>query len=127
MRSDHPNAKLVVDAMADMEQGPQAMADFMHDDIVWHEVDNPTPIHGKQAVIDAMSAVSDRVTFDFSVHDVLADDDLVIAYGRAKLTAGDRQTTYDAVEIHRLRDRKIIERWAMVGDKAAMHDFWDDL
>lgn len=127
MRSDHPNAKVYREALTSSSEGPQAMTRYMADDVVWHEVDNPEPIRGKQAVADALAAATGRISLDFELYDVLADDDIAVAYGRATLRAGDRSTTYDAVDIGRMRDGLLVERWAMVGDRAAMHEFWDNL
>ena len=128
MKTDHPNAKMMREAMEQMrEEGPTATAEFMAEDIVWHEVGNPEPIRGRQAVVDKMAEVSDRVTFDFDVYSVLADDHMGVVYGGASLQAEDRSTRYDAVEIHRFRDGKLAERWAMVGDMKSMEEFWAGL
>ena len=125
MKTDHPHAKLMRETMERMNDEPGAIADHLADDVVWHEIGNPEPLRGKQAVLEAFGSIRDRVSFAFTPYGMLGDDDIVISYGRAELTSGDRSTAYDAVEIHRLTDGKVTERWAMVGDMDAMTSFWE--
>jgi ketosteroid isomerase-like protein len=129
VKADHPNAKTARDTLSRMtaSSSPDELLDLVADDVIWHEVDNPEPLHGKETLRSAMADVTGRVSFDFEPYDVLGDDDLVITYGQARLSAGERSTTYDAVEIHRMRDGRISERWAMVRDLDAMREFWASL
>ena len=126
MNADHPNAKMLRDAMDRMEsEGVHAIAHLLAEDVVWHQVGETEPMRGRDSVVERMSMMSERISSEFSVYGVLADDTTGVCYGRASMQMGDRSTAYDAVEIYRLRDGKVAERWAMVGDMEEMQRFWE--
>ena len=126
MKTDHPNAAMIRDAMDRMgTEGFPALADLLTDDVVWHQIGETEPMRGRGALVERMEAMSQRISSNFDVFDVLADDTMGVGYGRANMRMGDRSTSYDAVEIYRFRDGKIAERWAMVGDMEAMQRFWE--
>lgn len=128
MKPDHPNAKLMDDTMKRAgSEGPQVLLELLADDVVWHEVDNPEPLRGKQAVVDAMMAAGPKVQWDFEPFGTLADDDTIVSFGRAHLTSDGREVTYSAVDIAKVREGRVVERWAMVDDLDGMRAFWNTL
>jgi uncharacterized protein len=121
---EHPNAAVVRrmnDAMSggDME----AAASLVADDVVWHEIGAAEPIRGKAQLAAGMDRFADvKITYD--VHDIVANDNHVIALGTATATRGDRSLVYRTAEIHHVRNGQVAERWAFSDDTKAIVDFF---
>lgn len=124
---EHPNARVFRDAYLAMEkQDLETLRDVLAPDIVWHMVGDEAPIVGSDAVIEALAKDMGEVEFSGDVHDVLANDEHVVALITVHLRRGDRQATYRATDIGHVRDGRLAERWAMVDDFQTMADFWAD-
>jgi ketosteroid isomerase-like protein len=123
--SDHPNAARYRQVAAAMQAGDMsAMADGIADDIVWWEIGASEPVRGKQALMERMQALSDyAITVD--LHDVVANDEHMIALGSATATRGDESLTYRTAEIYHVNaDGKVTERWAFSDDTQAIINFF---
>jgi ketosteroid isomerase-like protein len=125
--AEHPNASIVrrlaeafgSDDPAQMErQADQLLAD----DIVWHEIGRSEPRRGKDELRAGMGDVDYQITGD--VHDIVADDDHVVALIDATATRGGRTFKYRVAEIYHVRDGRITERWAFSDDTAAIEAFF---
>jgi len=123
---EHPNATLAREIDAKMKaEGPQAMGDYIADDVVWHEIGAAEPIRGKAALAERWAGMADAGgTFSVDLHDVVANDDHVVELVTATVTRGDKTFTYRTAEIMHVRDGKITERWAFSDDTAAINEFF---
>lgn len=120
--AEHPNVTLTRRATDEMQsEGMQAMAKYLADDVVWHEIGRAEPRRGI-AELAAAGAADYEITWE--THDILGNDDHVVVLGTATATRGDRTLTYRTAEIQHVRDGKITERWAFSDDTAAIIDFF---
>lgn len=121
--TDHPNAALARRALESLNTGDfQAMSEFLADDVVWHEIGRSEPRRGKAAMAEA--AVGSDSTITARLHDVVANDDHLIALVDATATRGDKTLNYRTAEIMHVRDGKVTERWAFSDDTAAIVEFF---
>jgi ketosteroid isomerase-like protein len=121
--SEHPNVTLLRRAADEMQsEGVQAMAKYLADDVVWHEIGRAAPRRG----IAELSATAGAADYDITweTHDIVVNDDHVVVLGTATATRGDRTLTYRTAEILHVKDGKITERWAFSDDTAAIVDFF---
>jgi ketosteroid isomerase-like protein len=123
---EHPNATLFREMDAKMAaEGPAAMADYLADDVVWHEIGNPEPVHGKAALAERWAGMSDGGgSFSVDVHDTVANDDHVVQLVTATVTMGDKTLVYRTAEIFHVADGKVTERWAFSDDTARINEFF---
>jgi ketosteroid isomerase-like protein len=121
--AEHPNTASLRAAHEAWARGDmQAMADLIHEDVVWHEIGNPEPVRGRAAVASRAGGSEFQITG--SVHDILASDDHGVALVNAVARRGDRTLEYRTAEIYHLREGKIVERWAFSDDTAAIVAFF---
>lgn len=123
---EHPNAALVRKGLEAFNRGDmQALADLVADDVTWHQIGQPEPIRGKQAMASSMPGAGE-VDWEISadVHDVIANDDHTIALVSATAQRGGQTFKYRTAEIMHIRDGKITERWAFSDDTAAITEFF---
>ena len=127
MTEEHPNAKVFREAYTAMDNRDiETFRSFLDEDVTWHMVGSEEPIQGRDAVVEAIAGDMGEIEFEGDVHDVLANDEHVVALVTAHLRRGDDEVTYRATEIGHVRDGKLVERWAMVDDFEAMASFWGD-
>lgn len=123
--SDHPNAaryRRYSDAMSTGDMS--VLADSLADDIAWWEIGAPEPVRGKAALIERMQSFGDY-EIDVELHDVVANDDHLIALVKVTATKGDETLNYRTAEIHHVNaDGQITERWAFSDDTQAIIDFF---
>ena len=124
-RADHPNATLVRESMEAFNRGDiQSYADFVADDVVWHQLGAET-VRGKQALADAMQGAEADWKITTKVHDVVANDEHAIALVEATATRdGGRTLNYRTAEILHIRDGKLTERWAFSDDTQRIIEFF---
>ena len=121
--AEHPNVTLARRANAEMQsEGMAAMAKYLADDVVWHEIGRAEPRRGIAELAAAAGTADYEITWE--VHDILGNDDHVVELGTATATRGDRTLTYRTAEITHVKDGKITERWAFAEDTAAIIDFF---
>ena len=123
--TDHPNAARYRQMQDAMNAGDMsAMADAIADDIEWHEIGAAEPVRGKAALMERMQWFSD---YDSSaaLHDVVANDDHLIALLEVTVSKGDETINYRTAEIHHVNaDGQITQRWAFSDDTQAIIDFF---
>jgi uncharacterized protein len=124
--SEHPNVALYRKGMEAFDRGDiQGFADLIADDVVWHQLGAPT-LRGKQAMAESIpgaGAVDWQIKTE--LHDVVGNDEHVIALVQAHATRGDGQTLdYRTAEIMHIRDGKLTERWAFSDDTQRIIDFF---
>ncbi len=120
---EHPNvavARELGDAMAagDMETLERLIAD----DVIWHEIGRSEPRRGKQSLRESTADVDYEITGE--THDIVANDDHVVALVDATATRAGRTLKYRTAEIYHMRDGRLVERWAFSDDTAAIVDFF---
>lgn len=123
---EHPNAKAFREQQAAMERGDfQVMVDGLDDDVEWHEIGNPEPIRGKQAVMERWNSGDLGDTqFTSQLHDVVANDDHTIALMETTATRNGKTLTYRTAEIAHVKDGKVTARWAFSDDTDAINRFF---
>ena len=124
--SDHPHAARYREALEAFNAGdPSRAVEAMSDDIVWHEIGKSEPISGKQNLIDQMGAEMRDWEIEATLHDVIANDEHLVALVEATATRNGKTLTYRTAEIHHVdADGKITERWAFSDDTGAIVDFF---
>jgi ketosteroid isomerase-like protein len=126
--SDHPNAAIVRKYQEGMTSGDmKAAADGLADDVEWHEIGRADAIHGKAALAERFGMGSDApAPYEITgeTHDVIGNDDHVIALLSAHATNDGKTLDYKVAEIYHVKDGKITERWAFSDDTAAINDFF---
>jgi len=123
--TEHPNVTLIREGMDAFNNGDiDAYAAQLSDDIVWHQIGAPT-LNGKQELAANMPADGTGWSITTDVHDIVGNDDHVIALVTAHATRPDGQTLdYRTTEIVHVRDGKITERWAFSDDTQKIIDFF---
>lgn len=122
---EHPNVALVREMLDAFNTGNlRAAADFMADDVVWHEIGRTEPRRGKGALSAEQDESAGDYTITAQVHDILASDDHTIALVEASATRGGKTFNYRTAEIMHIKGGKVVERWAFSDDTAAIAAFF---
>ena len=83
---EHPNVTLYRNLMASFDSGDvEAMEAAVAPDVRWHEAGNPDVIVGRDAVRELFMQATGTLENYVDVHDVLANDDHVVALLQVKL------------------------------------------
>ena len=123
---EHPNAAAVRAGMVAFLHGDDpGFAAVLAEDVVWHAPGTNRfsgRFEGKAAVLDRMRRMrAAGLGFSFEVHDVVGNDEHVIAlvHLHARNAAGQR---YDQqqVQVSHMRDRLVAEFWMMNQDQAVL-------
>ena len=122
--ADHPMAAKYREGTKAMDEGrPEEAADMVADDVTWWMIGAAEPLKGKQALMESMGAMSD-VDLKIDMHDVIANDEHLIALVTATATRNGKTLVYKTAEIHHHKDGKITERWAFSDDTDAINKFF---
>ena len=68
--------------------------------------------------------MSEGGSIEIDTHDVIANDEHMVALVNAKAERGGRTLEYKTAEIYHVRDGKITHRWAFSDDTAAINEFF---
>ena len=123
--AEHPNiaaARRMNEAMqrGDMEEA----ASFVADDVVWHMIGAAEPVRGKAALAASMQAAGSGAEITWVTHDIVGNDDHVVALGEATATRVGKSLTYRTAEIYHMKNGRLTERWAFSDDTAAINEFF---
>ena len=123
--TEHPNATLVREGMEAFDRGDiEGYGATLSDDIVWHQIGAPT-LNGKEDMRASMPAGDTGWSVTTDVHDIVGNDEHVIALVTAHATRPDGKTLdYRTTEIVHVRDGKVTERWAFSDDTQKIIDFF---
>jgi ketosteroid isomerase-like protein len=102
----------------------QAAAEFLADDVEWHEIGRAEPFRGKAEMASRWGEAIPEWEITSEVHDILANDEHAIALVEATAGMGGRSFTYRTAEIYHFRDGKITHRWAFSDDTARINEFF---
>lgn len=122
--AEHPNVTVVRELMAAFNEGDdERIRARMADDVKWHMIGGETT-EGLEALAGAMSAMDDDFSIETEVHDIVGNDEHVVALVQATVRAGDQEFSYRTAEIAHVEDGKVTERWAFSDDTAAINEFF---
>ena len=127
----HPNEDLARRGYAAFAAGDMAtLDDLFADDIVWH-VSGRGPLsgdyEGKEAVIAYFGRLAQETggNFRIELHDMLANDDHVVALTAASAERQGRSLdNARGVQVFHIRDGKVTESWFHSGDQYADDEFF---
>ena len=124
--TDHPNAARYRSMSDAMRAGDMAqMADGLSEDVEWWEIGSPEPVRGKAALMARMQELSGDTEISAELHDVVANDDHLIALVTATATRGDQTLSYRTAEIYHVdADGQVTHRWAFSDDTQRINDFF---
>ncbi len=111
---EHPNAT-AFRKMAD-STNPEDMLNGLADDVEWHEIGNPDPLRGKEAVVKRWMSDLGGFQVTTKLHDVVANDEHTIALMENTVTHDGKSLTYRTAEIAHVMDGKVTARWAFSDD-----------
>jgi ketosteroid isomerase-like protein len=121
--TEHPNVQVVREFGEALDRRDfEAAASYLADDIVWHEIGRGEPRRGKAELTQAIGEVDYEITGE--EHDIIGNDEHVVALVNATGTRGERTLHYRTAEIYHIKDGKITERWAFSDDTAAITEFF---
>ena len=123
--SDHPHAARYRELTAAMNAGDMSdVGEAIAEDIVWWEIGASEPVRGRDALMDRMESYGDY-NITTQLHDVVANDDHLIALLSVEATKGDDTLHYRTAEIHHVNDAgQVTERWAFADDTQAIIEFF---
>jgi len=127
----HPNEDLVRAGFAAYGRGDlDALArDFFSPEIVWH-FPGRSFLGGHHAgvakVADFFRQLGEQSggTHRTELHDVIANDDHVVALHTTRAERGGKQLEVEAVQVFHVKDGKVTEAWTHHTDLYAFDDFW---
>ena len=126
--TDHPDAAIARTAINAFSRGDMtAMLELVDDEVVWHAPGTNRfsgKFEGKAAVIDRFARMTEAgVVTTLEIHDVVGNDEHVVALVRATVTAADgRSYQTPQVQAMHIRDGRCVEFWGMNQDQAAMDE-----
>ena len=117
--ADHPNAQIARTAMEAFSKGDfDTFVGTLADDVRWHAPGNNRfsgPREGKQATMARFMEQREAgfvLSFE-DIHDVLGNDDHVVALLTIRFTHGDDSISSPSIFVMHVRDGKLVEFWAM--------------
>jgi len=126
----HPNEDLVRRGFTAFGSGDMAtLGELFADDIVWH-VGGRSPItgdyKGKAEVIGLFAQLAARSggTFRIDVHDLLANDEHVVALVKGTAEHGGKTLNDSGAQVFHVQGGKVTEQWFHPGDQHASDEFW---
>ena len=126
---EHPNVELYRRLTAAFQAGDiDTVKGALAPGLRWHEAGKPE-VMGREAVLQEMSGAIKRIDGNIAVHDVLANDEHVIALINVALRKPNgSEISYPAIEIAHMSDGFITERWSFMDScPPEVNAFFSDL
>jgi ketosteroid isomerase-like protein len=131
---EHPNVTLVREGFEAFQKGDMSWMDqHMADDVIWHVGGNSKwagAYEGKAKVLDFFARQTQAMATppEIDIHDIIGNDDHVIAIGTAKASGQDGSIVeWKYAQIFHIKDGKTTEVWGMAENDAAVDPFLDRL
>jgi hypothetical protein len=99
------------------------MSEKIADDVEWHYIGGKEPLRGKQAMMEQFASMAD-VDLKVDVHDVVANDQHIIALAEADATRNGKNLKYRTAEIFDVENGIVKKRWAFSDDTDAIIKFF---
>jgi ketosteroid isomerase-like protein len=126
----HPNEDLVRRGFAAFGTGDIAtLRELLADDVIWH-VGGRSPITGDYKGIDEVlgffAQLAERAggTFRIDVHDLLANDEHVVALVKGTAERDGKMLNDNGAQVFHVQGGKVTEEWFHAGDQYASDEFW---
>ncbi len=127
----HPNEDLVREGFAAFARGDITALerDYFAEDICWHFPGRSRfagDHRGAAQVAEHFRAMAELSggTHRIEVHDVLGNDDHVVALHVTRAERDGRRLEINAIQVFHVRDGKITEAWTSHSDVYALDEFW---
>ena len=123
----HTHAATYREVLSEFNSGnTEAFGNIISDDIEWWAIGASEAVVSKQALMEFMQENMGNWNITAELHDVVSNDDHLIALVEAKATNSDGSTLeYRTAEIHHINaDGQITHRWAFSDDTAAIVEFF---
>lgn len=127
----HPNVEQAWRGVKAFHDGDIAgMRDLFAPDVVWHmPPSHPlvADIIGRDDLLMFFGRIQQetRGTFEAEVHDIVGNDEHVVALMHVRAERGGKRLDQKVINIYKVRDDgKVTERWLFMEDRAAADDFW---
>ncbi len=126
---EHPNVALWREAEQAFSRGDMTTVQrFWSGDVVYHFAgDNPLAgdHKGKDAVLAVFAKMGELTegTLHIEVHDVLANDDHVVALVRLSASRKGKQQTWNGINVYHVQNGKIAEVWIHSTDQQIVDRF----
>jgi len=131
--NEHPNVELVKKGFEALDSGDMGwMNEHMSDDVVWH-IGGKSKIagahEGKEAVLNMFAQQAPIFgSARIDVHDVLGNDQHVIAIGKASVDDPDGGTVdWLYANVFHIQDEKVTEVWGLADETSASDVLIDKL
>jgi len=122
--AEHPNVTVARELMEAFNEGDEdRIKARMAENVKWHMIGGETA-EGLEALAAYMADAGDDFRITTDVHDIVGNDEHVIALVNATANVGGQTLNYRTAEIMHVRDGKITERWAFSDDTAAINEFF---
>jgi uncharacterized protein len=127
----HTNEDLIRDAYAAYARGDidTLRQDFLAEDVRWH-FPGSSPLAGHHQGADPVAGMFGLLgqlsggTHRLELHDVLGNDEHVVALHTARAERAGRRLEVNAVLVFHIRDGKVTEAWTLHTDPQAVEEFW---
>jgi ketosteroid isomerase-like protein len=126
----HPNEDLVRRGFAAFGTGDIAtLRELLADDVIWH-IGGRSPIAGDYKGIDEVlgffAQLAERAggTFRIDVHDLLANDEHVVALVKGTAERDGKMLNDNGAQVFHVQGGKVTEEWFHAGDQYATDEFW---
>ena len=121
---EHPNVESARAGLeAFMKGDRETLAATMAEDVIWH-VPGSNPFagefRGKAEVLGRFQRMAEagiNLAFD-DIHDVVGNEDHVVALVTLSVTAGGGSATTNSVQVYHVKDGKMTEFWGMNENQA---------
>jgi uncharacterized protein len=126
----HPNEDLARKGYAAFGSGDMdTLNEIFADDLVWHVGGKSSlagDYRGKDAVFGFFAKTMELSsgTFRLDIHDILANDDHIVALTTTTGEHDGKSLHDNGVQVLHVKDGKVTESWFHPGDQQAVDEFW---
>jgi uncharacterized protein len=127
--AEHPDAELVRQGYDAFTAGDMEwMNEHLHENIVWHvSGDNQLSgdHRGREAVLAFFAKTVELALPNFDIHDVVANDDHVVALLTVRFRRNDNGAEHEGknIQIFHVENGRALETWTMQEDQAGFDAF----
>lgn len=122
--AEHPNVTIARELLeAFNARDEDRIRARMANDVKWHMIGGDS-VEGLEALAGTMSDMDSDFSIETDVHDIVGNDEHVIALVNATARSGDQEFTYRTAEIMHVSEGRVTERWAFSDDTEAINRFF---